>query len=138
MDAARNARRENLAAVGDLRTEMAERTMDVGLPAMCRRYREASTGRPHDRRCIGLAPRQQGQGNGRQFVTRRFTPSMALRTVIRASHEWHEAVASHMAMQVISPFRRPGIRRQRTAASISFPLRPAPIFIAKVTRCTIV
>ena len=36
------------------------------------------------------------QGNGRQFVTRRFTPSMALRTAIQASHEWHEAVASHM------------------------------------------
>ena len=36
------------------------------------------------------------QGSGRQFVTRRFTPSMALRTAIQASHEWHEAVASHM------------------------------------------
>ena len=29
-------------------------------------------------------------------MTRRFTPSMALRTAIQASDEWHEAVASHI------------------------------------------
>ena len=36
------------------------------------------------------------RGNGRKFVARRFTPSMALKTAINASHDWHEAVASHM------------------------------------------
>ena len=36
------------------------------------------------------------EGGGQQFVTRCFNPSMALRTAIRASHHWHEAVASHM------------------------------------------
>jgi hypothetical protein len=36
------------------------------------------------------------QRRGRQFVTRHFNSSMALRTAIHASREWHEAVASHM------------------------------------------
>ena len=33
---------------------------------------------------------------GRRLITRRFTPSMALKTAIMASNDWHEAVASNM------------------------------------------
>jgi hypothetical protein len=36
------------------------------------------------------------EGKGRQFITRPFTPSMSLKTVIALSTEWHEAVANHM------------------------------------------
>ena len=34
------------------------------------------------------------RGGGQQLVTRRFLPSIALRTAIQASHEWHVAVAN--------------------------------------------
>lgn len=37
------------------------------------------------------------EGAGSQYVTRRFVPTMSLRTVMRLSAEWHEAVASHMS-----------------------------------------
>ena len=37
-------------------------------------------------------------GNGRKFVTRRFNPSMALKTAIKASHDWHEADAGDRAL----------------------------------------
>jgi hypothetical protein len=35
-------------------------------------------------------------GNGHQFIVRRFTPTMSLRTVTKLSAEWHEAVASNL------------------------------------------
>jgi hypothetical protein len=34
---------------------------------------------------------------GEQFVVRRFSPDMSLKTVIRLSDEWHEAIASNMS-----------------------------------------
>ena len=34
--------------------------------------------------------------HGKEFVTRKFTPCMSLATVLRLSHEWHEAVADNM------------------------------------------
>ena len=95
MDAERDAGRANLADVGRLRGSPRCRLWTLGCPPCVRDTGGTSAGRPHDQRSIGLGARQHA-GNGRQFVTRRFTPSMALRTAIQASHEWHEAVASHM------------------------------------------
>jgi PcfJ-like protein len=44
------------------------------------------------------APEQRApMRGGEQFVTRRFTPDMSLKTVIKLSHDWHEAVANNMA-----------------------------------------
>ena len=36
-----------------------------------------------------------GEGSGREFVTRSFTPAMGLKAATQASHEWHEAVATN-------------------------------------------
>jgi PcfJ-like protein len=44
------------------------------------------------------APEQRApMRGGEQFVTRRFTPDMSLKTVIKLSHGWHEAVANNMS-----------------------------------------
>ena len=78
-----------------LRGSPAMSTLGVGLPAMFRdpgRLQQVG----HTISDVSDWVHANTEGNGRQFVTRRFTPSMALRTAIQASHEWHEAVASHM------------------------------------------
>ena len=40
--------------------------------------------------------RANAAGGGAQFVTRAFRPAMGFKAAIKASHDWHEAVASHM------------------------------------------
>ena len=42
-------------------------------------------------------PFREPPPRGEQFVTRRFTPDMSLKTVIKLSHDWHEAVANNMS-----------------------------------------
>ena len=96
MDAERDAGRANLADVGAASRVTAMSTLGVGLPAMCRRLPGGLLQVGHTISDVSDWVHANTRGNGRQFVTRRFTPSMALRTAIQASHEWHEAVASHM------------------------------------------
>jgi hypothetical protein len=49
---------------------------------------------PHVRRA--LLGRHNDAPSGEQFVTRPFSPDMSLRTVMKLSAEWHEAVANNM------------------------------------------
>jgi hypothetical protein len=68
-------RREVLALVGDLR--------DWVRAAMA----------PDAR----ILPAWQNDPAGREFITRPFTPSMSLKTVMTLSADWHEAVANHLS-----------------------------------------
>jgi hypothetical protein len=56
-----------------------------------------STVPPHVRRALlGRNHPDSIDHGGDQFVTRRFSPDMSLRTVLKLSGEWHEAVANNM------------------------------------------
>jgi PcfJ-like protein len=55
-----------------------------------------STVPPHVLRAIIGHTDQLLQRRGDQFITRRFSPDMSLRTVLQLSAEWHETVAANM------------------------------------------
>jgi hypothetical protein len=44
-----------------------------------------------------ILPEWQNDPAGREFITRPFTPSMSLKTVMTLSADWHEAVANHLS-----------------------------------------
>ena len=106
MDAERDACGANLADIGALRGSPRRRLWALGCPPCFREPGATSAGGPHNQRCMGLGPRQH-RGNGRQFVTRRFTPSMALRTESRQATNGTTPSPATWMMQVISPCRRP-------------------------------
>ena len=53
-----------------------------------------------------LGARHRGQKNMANYVTRRFSSDMSLRTVFGLSDEWHEAVANHQSAHS-TPFPEP-------------------------------
>ncbi len=53
-----------------------------------------------------LSARRQGQKATENYVTRRFSSDMSLRTVFELSDEWHEAVANHQSNHS-TPFPEP-------------------------------